>query len=170
MDQPLRCNILIRYSRVSFGQALLFLVLFRVEFAQSNQCINSALFLFATLQGLSEGGGMEAGRGKGGRNHSRKKTVFAAASGLNQWVWQSRATTPWAIYRSQQALDTPRPLFYRCLATTWGWACSTPPPSALPLAVLPLCVALRPFILPSGKFPQSDQRYCSWRTFPDNNF
>ena len=66
MDRTLRCNILIRFFPVSFGPAFLFPVLFRVEFAQSNQCINSALFLFATLQGLSEGGGMEAGRGKGG--------------------------------------------------------------------------------------------------------
>ena len=66
MDQPLRCNILIRYSRVSFGQALLFLVLFRVEFAKSKQLIKYFLLLFAMLQGLSEGGGMEVGRGKGG--------------------------------------------------------------------------------------------------------
>ena len=101
---------------------------------------------------------------------SRKNTVFAIASGLNRWVWRSRATTPWAIYRSQQALDTLTHLFYRCLTATWGGLVLHPHPSALPFAIRLLCVALRPFRLPPGKFPQSDQRDCSSRTFPNNIF
>ena len=57
---------------------------------------------------------------------SGKKTVFPPGSGLSQWVWQSRATTPGAIYRSEQALDTPTPLLYPLPGRQLGWACSTP--------------------------------------------
>ena len=101
---------------------------------------------------------------------SGKETVFPPGSGLSQWVWQSRATTPGPFTAASKRWTHLRLFYIRCLAASWGGLVLHPSPSALPLAVLPLCVALRRFILPSGNFPQSDQRYCSWGTSPDNNF
>ena len=116
MDRTFRCNILIRFLRVSFGQAFLFRFCFVSDLRKATNASTLPCFFLRHCKGLAReegwkrGGGCR-GRGRGGRGLANEDLL----SLLHVFFWAEMALPGFLSCRccAQQPLHQ-QPLVFLC--------------------------------------------------------